>query len=78
MLDPSTDTCREGPGHGRQKVTVIVRIRARPGMERWVDEELLSLLAPTRAEEGCLNYDMHRAVKDGALFLVPWDREHQA
>lgn len=51
------------------QVTVVVRIKAKPGMEARVKEELLRLLAPTRTERGCINYDMHQAVNDGSLFL---------
>lgn len=50
-------------------VTVVVRIKAKPGKEAVVREELLKLLAPTRTEEGCINYDMHQAPDDASLFL---------
>ncbi len=54
---------------GTAPVTVVVRIKARPGMEARVREELESLLAPTRSEKGCLNFDMHEATDDETLFL---------
>jgi quinol monooxygenase YgiN len=50
-------------------VTVVVHIKARPGKEAQTREELLKLLAPTRKEQGCLNYDMHESPDDKALFL---------
>jgi quinol monooxygenase YgiN len=50
-------------------VTVIVRIVAKPGMEAQVKRELMNLLAPTRSEKGCINYDMHQAADDDSLFL---------
>jgi len=50
-------------------VTVVARIAARPGMEGRVREALVRLLAPTRGEEGCLNYDFHEAVDDPGEFL---------
>ena len=50
-------------------VTVVVRIKAKAGMEARVRQELLNLLAPTRAERGCINFDMHRAPNDASLFL---------
>ncbi len=50
-------------------VTVIARIKAKPGMEGRVRQELLKLLAPTRSEPGCINYDMHQAVDDPSTFL---------
>ncbi len=50
-------------------VTVVVRLKAKAGMEARVRQELLNLLAPTRAEQGCINFDMHEAPNDPALFL---------
>ena len=51
------------------KVTVVARIKAKPGMEENVREKLMSLVAPTRAEAGCINYDLHRSLDDPCLFL---------
>lgn len=51
------------------KVTVLARIQAKAGMEETVKQELLALVAATRAEEGCLNYDLHQSSQDPALFL---------
>jgi len=51
------------------QVTVVVRIKAKPGMEARVRQELLNLLVPTRAERGCINFDMHQAPNDASLFL---------
>jgi quinol monooxygenase YgiN len=51
------------------QVTVIALIKAKKGMEERVDEELRRLLAPTRAEEGCLNFDMHQALEDTSRFM---------
>ena len=42
------------------QVTVVARIRAKPGKEERVQRELLKLLAPTRAEKGCVNYEVTR------------------
>jgi quinol monooxygenase YgiN len=51
------------------KVTVIANMRAKPGREQEVKEALLGLCGPTRAEKGCLNYDLHQSPNDPALFL---------
>jgi quinol monooxygenase YgiN len=51
------------------QVTVIARIKAKAGMEEQAKQELLKLLAPTRAEKGCINYDMHQSTNDESLFL---------
>ena len=34
-----------------------------------VRQELLSLVAPSRKDAGCLNYDLHQALDNPALFL---------
>jgi quinol monooxygenase YgiN len=52
-----------------EPVTVVVRIRAKEGCEAEVRKELLALLAPTRVEKGCLNYDMHEMPDEPTLFL---------
>lgn len=43
---------------------------ARPGAEGEVLDRLRSLLAPTRAEGGCLRYDLHRSEDDPAVFAM--------
>jgi quinol monooxygenase YgiN len=51
-------------------VTVVVRLKAKAGMEARVRQELLNLLAPTRAEQGCINFGMHQDPVDAAPFLL--------
>jgi len=53
-----------------QKLTVLARIKAKAGREEEVLSEIRSLIAPTRAEAGCINYDLHRAQDDPALFCL--------
>ena len=52
-----------------EKVTVIAHHRARAGKERALRDALLALCAPTRAEQGCLNYDLHESAEDPALLV---------
>jgi len=52
-----------------EQITVAVRIKAKPETRAEVREELHKLLAPTRKEKGCINYDMHVAKDDDCLFL---------
>ncbi|MGH9816666.1 MAG: putative quinol monooxygenase [Candidatus Acidiferrales bacterium] len=52
-----------------EKLTVVARIRAKPGKEEEVKQALLGLVGPTRGEAGCLNYDLHQSHDDAALFL---------
>ena len=51
------------------KTTVIATCQARPGKEKELREVLTSLLAPTRKEAGCLNYDLHVSIQEPAKFL---------
>jgi len=51
------------------KVTVVARCLAKPGKEKQVQRELKKLLSPTRAENGCINYDMHVSTDHAGQFL---------
>jgi quinol monooxygenase YgiN len=52
-----------------ESLTVIAHIRAKPGQESRVREILQGLLSPTRAEAGCINYDLHQSQTDPAVFV---------
>jgi len=60
------------------KLTVLATIIARPGKEAELRALLLSLLAPTRQEAGCLNYDLHVAPDQPGKFLFHENWESQA
>ena len=51
------------------KVTVVARMRAKAGQEELVQEKLLALIGQTRAEAGCLNYELHRSTEEIGLFM---------
>lgn len=50
-------------------LTVVAEIVAKPGCEQRLREELLRLIEPTRAEEGCLQYDLHESTEQPGRFL---------
>lgn len=50
-------------------LTVIAIFHARPGKEAELSTALNGLLAPTRKELGCVNYDLHVAPGDPGLFM---------
>ena len=51
-------------------VTLIVILRAREGQETLLEAELHALVGPSRREEGCLAYNLHRCIDTpGALLL---------
>ena len=54
----------------KDAVTLVVILRAREGQETLLEAELRALVSPTRKEDGCLRYDLHRSVDTvGALLL---------
>jgi len=54
----------------KDAVTLIVILRAREGQETLLEAELRALVGPTRKEDGCLRYDLHRSADTpGALLL---------
>ncbi|MBC8095006.1 MAG: antibiotic biosynthesis monooxygenase [Akkermansiaceae bacterium] len=50
-------------------LTVIAAFEARPGKEAELRTALIGLVAPTRQEAGCLNYDLHISPENPAKFL---------
>jgi quinol monooxygenase YgiN len=63
----------------KNAVTLVVMLRAKPGQETLLEAEIRALVAPTRREEGCITYDLHRAVEPPGAFLLHevWaTREH--
>ncbi len=54
----------------KDAVTLIVILRAREGQETLLEAELRALISPSRREEGCLAYNLHRSIDTpGALLL---------
>jgi quinol monooxygenase YgiN len=49
-------------------VAVFCSMRPQPGRAQALRESVMALVAPTRAEPGCLTYDLHGEA-DGALVL---------
>lgn len=52
-----------------QKLTIIAKILAKEEKREFVKNELLKLIEITRAEEGCINYDLHQDNENENLFL---------
>ena len=50
-------------------ITVVATFQAKPGKEAELRTALIGLIAPTRKEAGCLNYDLHMAKDDPTKFL---------
>jgi len=56
-------------------VTVVARMRARSGKEEELKKVLVGLIAPSRQDPGCVNYDLHQSNehKSCFLFLENWE-----
>jgi len=54
----------------KDAVTLIVQLRPREGQETLLEAELRALVGPTRREDGCLTYDLHRSVEPPSAFLL--------
>jgi quinol monooxygenase YgiN len=54
----------------RDLLTVIVHMRAKPGREQELRDELTALVEPTSQEEGFVNYDLHVSLEDPAVFFL--------
>ncbi|HPS54551.1 MAG TPA: putative quinol monooxygenase [Sedimentisphaerales bacterium] len=50
-------------------VILIATAKAKPGMEEKVRKTLMALVAPTRSEEGCVQYNLHQSKDDPSLFM---------
>jgi quinol monooxygenase YgiN len=53
----------------KDAVALVVMMHAKPGQELLLQAELSALIRPTRKEEGCILYDLHRSTDVPADFL---------
>jgi quinol monooxygenase YgiN len=53
----------------RELLTVIAQIRAKAGQQERLRQQLLGLVTPTRAEAGCVVYDLHESNTEPGLFV---------
>ncbi|MGD6818575.1 putative quinol monooxygenase [Metabacillus sp. 84] len=51
------------------QITINAIMKAKPGMEENLFKEMKKVIAPSRAEEGCISYDLHRSKDDPAIFV---------
>jgi quinol monooxygenase YgiN len=52
------------------ELTIIADVRAAPGQDAAVRTALLDLATQTRAEAGCIRYDIHQDTETPAHFLI--------
>jgi quinol monooxygenase YgiN len=54
----------------KDAVTQIVILHAREGQETLLEAELRALIGPSRKEEGCMTFDLYRALETPGAFLL--------
>ncbi len=61
------------------KLTVVAHITANADQIDLVNAELLKLIDVTRAEKGCINYDLHQDNENPAhfMFYETWESREQ-
>jgi quinol monooxygenase YgiN len=59
-------------------LTIVARIKAKPGMEERMRQDLLSVIAPTREEAGCITFDLLIDKNDPSIFVLYENWKDQA
>lgn len=67
MHNANAEQATTAEGHGHTNVAFAV---ARPAMAEQLGIELLKLVTPTRAEPGCLRYEIHRSLRDPHIWMI--------
>jgi len=67
---PRTSRPPRGTKLPKDAVTLIVLLRPREGQEMLLEGELRALVGPTRKEDGCITYDLHRSAEGPTGFLL--------
>ena len=52
-----------------KEITVIAIIKAKDGQAEQVEQELLALIDPTRAEDGCITYELNKDTQEPGKFV---------
>jgi quinol monooxygenase YgiN len=56
--------------HNEEQVTVIAYIEIKPGTEEAFKAELDKLIASSRAESACVDYNFHQSIKQSTQFFA--------
>jgi len=54
----------------KEAVTIVVLLKSREGQEPLLEAELRALVGPTRREDGCITYDLHRGADTPSSFML--------
>jgi quinol monooxygenase YgiN len=56
--------------NSNRQLTIVAILHARSGIEEELGRRLGELVDPSRAEAGCINYDLHRSNTDPAIWIL--------
>lgn len=58
-------------------ITICAIIKAKPGKEALLKDELLRVVGPSKSETGCIEYTLHESMeeKDTFVFYETWENE---
>jgi quinol monooxygenase YgiN len=51
------------------KIVLVARLKVKSEMVEVAKKAALDLVSPSRAEAGCINYDVHQAIDDETVFV---------
>ena len=52
-----------------EKIVLVARVKVKDAAVEEAKKLALSLVGPSRAEAGCVNYDIHQAIDDETVFV---------
>ena len=52
-----------------ENIVLIARLKVKNDAIEEAKQAALELIAPSRAEAGCLNYDFHQSLDDASIFI---------
>lgn len=52
-----------------EKIVLVAHLKAKAESVDKIKEAALGIVEASRSEEGCLNYDIHQAIDDPAVFV---------
>lgn len=54
----------------KKQLSLVAFIYAKPGRESELKSRLMALVDLSRAETGCINYDVHQSLEDPTIFVM--------
>lgn len=52
-----------------EKIVLVARLKVQPDKIEEAKNAALAIVAPSRAEAGCINYDIHQSIEDESVFI---------